>query len=48
MGHEAYDGEDDEASEHAGEGVDAAHYDGVPEEKGNKINSWDDRRKKII
>lgn len=33
MGHEAYDGEDDEASEHAGAGVDEAHNDGVPEQK---------------
>lgn len=36
MGHEANDGEDDEASKHAGARVDAAHYDGVPEEKGTK------------
>lgn len=42
MGHEAYNGEDDEACKHAGAGVDAAHYDGVPEEKRNKMNSCDE------
>lgn len=33
MGHEADNGEDYKASKHTGAGVDAAHYDGVPEEK---------------
>lgn len=37
MGHEAYNGEDDEASEHAGAGVNAAHYDGVPAEKETQL-----------
>lgn len=36
MGHEAYNGEDDKASKHAGAGVDAAHDDGVPEEEGTQ------------
>ena len=30
VGHEAHDGEDDQAGEHAGTGVDAAHDQGVP------------------
>lgn len=33
MGHEAHNGEDDEACEHAGARVDAADNDGVPAEK---------------
>lgn len=36
IGHEAYNGEDDEAGKHAGAGVDAAHYDGVPEKERDK------------
>jgi len=34
VGHEAHDGEDDEAGEHAGARVDAAHDDGVSGERG--------------
>lgn len=37
MSHEAHDGEDDETSEHAGAGVDAANNDGVPEEQGGAV-----------
>lgn len=43
MGHEAYNGEDYKASKHAGAGVDAAHYDRVPEEKRKTMNSQGER-----
>lgn len=33
MGHETDNGENDEPSEHAGEGIDAAHNDGVSVER---------------
>ena len=37
VGHEAHDGEDDQACEHAGERVDAAHDEGVPGGGGHSV-----------
>lgn len=47
MGHEAHDGEDDEACKHAGAGVDAADYDGVPAERRKKVGIREGIGKKV-